>query len=588
MLYLLEWRFIIRILTKEGVTYMSFDGFFTRAMTEELSATLTGGRITKIHQPYKNELLLVIRAGRTNHKLLLSAHPSYARVQLTEENTDNPSEAPMFCMLLRKHLEGYFIEKIEQPELERIIKFEIRGRNEIGDITQKLLIIEIMGKHSNIILVDKERNMIIDCIKHVPPALNSYRTLLPGHSYVLPPAQNKINPLSDIDKGLTHIDYFAGRIDKQLVTQFAGISPLLAKEITYRAGLVNRETVPESFNTIMEQLKSHNYQPTLVTGDKEAFYLIPLQHLKGDQKEFPSLSLLLDRFYYQKADRDRVKQQAHDLERILSNEKEKNEKKLIKLEETLQDSERAEIFKKYGELITGHIYALNKGMKSAEVIDYYDENQPTLLIELDVRKTPSENAQWYFSKYQKAKNAKSFVIDQIEKTNEEIQYLDNLIHQMNTASPRDLQEIREELEEGGYVKKRYTKKQGKKKDLKPVLDSYLSSDGIEILVGKNNKQNEYLTNRLAAKNQLWFHTKDIPGSHVVIRDANPTEQTIKEAAILAAYFSKARQSSQVPVDSTLIRHVKKPAGAKPGFVTYDNQTTYYVTPDEEVVLSLKA
>ena len=567
---------------------MSFDGFFTRAMTEELSSVLTGGRITKIHQPYKNELLLVVRAGRANHKLLISAHPSYARVQLTETSTDNPSEAPMFCMLLRKHLEGYFIEKIEQPELERIITFEIRGRNEIGDITQKLLIIEIMGKHSNIILVDKDRNMIIDCIKHVPPALNSYRTLLPGSPYVLPPNQNKINPLTDLEQGLHYIDYMAGKIDKQLVAQFAGVSPLLAKEVTYRAGLVNRETVPQSFRKVVDQLQAHQYEPTLISGQKEAFYLLKLEHLQGESKEYPTLSSLLDRFYYQKADRDRVKQQAHDLERILSNEQEKNEKKLIKLKETLQDSEKAELYKKYGELLTGHIYALNKGMERADVIDYYDENQPTITIELDSRKTPSENAQWYFSKYQKAKNAKIFVMEQIEKTKEEIQYLDNLIHQMNTASPRDLQEIREELEEGGYVKRRYTKKQVKKKDLKPVLDSYTSSDGIEILVGKNNKQNEFLTNRLAAKNQLWFHTKDIPGSHVVIRDAAPPEQTIKEAAILAAYFSKARQSSQVPVDSTLIKHVKKPAGSKPGFVTYDNQTTYYVTPDEELVLTLKS
>lgn len=567
---------------------MSFDGFFTRAMTEELSATLKSGRITKIHQPYKNELILVVRAGRENHKLLLSAHPSYARVQLTGESYENPTDAPMFCMLLRKHLEGYFIERIEQPGLERLITFKVNGRNEIGDLAPKLLIIEIMGKHSNIILVDEEKNMIIDCIKHVPPSLNSYRTLLPGHPYVLPPEQDKFSPLTDMEKGLTHLDYFAGRLDKQLVSTFQGMSPLLAKEITYRAGLVNRETLPESFKSIMEQIDSHQYEPTLISGGpKEAFYLLDLEHVKGSKKHYDSLSELLDRFYFQKADRDRVKQQAHDLERLLQNEKEKNEKKLLKLEETLADSEKAEIFKKYGELITSHIYALKKGMKQAEVIDFYDENQPSLTIELNERLTPSENAQKYFAKYQKAKKSVSYVTEQIELTKKEIDYLDNLIHQMNTASPRDLLEIREELEEGGYVKKRVSKKGSKKKDLKPTLDTYVSSDGTEILVGKNNKQNEYLTNRLAPKNALWFHTKDIPGSHVVIRDAEPSDQTIKEAATLAAYFSKARQSSQVPVDSTLIRHVKKPAGAKPGFVTYDNQTTYYVTPDEELVLSLK-
>lgn len=567
---------------------MSYDGFFTKGMTEELSSTITGGRITKIHQPFKNELILIIRAGRKNHKLLLSAHPSYARVQLTDEEYDNPSDAPMFCMLLRKHLEGYILEKIEQPGLERMIVFEIKGRNEIGDLTQKLLIVEIMGKHSNIILVDKERNMIFDCIKHVPPALNSYRTLLPGHPYVMPPEQNKVNPFNELDKGLSYIDYMAGRIDKQLVNQFAGVSPLLAKEITHRAGLVNRETVPQAFGQIIDQMERSEYEPTLIhTGTKEVFYLLELKHLAGEIKSYPSLSSLLDRYYFGKANRDRVKQQAHDLERFLQNEKEKNDKKLVKLIETLDDSDKANEYKRRGELITGHIYALKKGMTEAELTDYYDEQQPTILVELNPRKTPSENAQWYFSKYQKAKNARIYVQEQIKLTKREIEYLDNLIHQMNTASPKDLQEIREELEEGGYIKKRKAKKKVKKKDTKPILDTYRSSDGTEILVGKNNKQNEYLTNKLAAKNHLWFHTKDIPGSHVVIRDDDPSEETIKEAAVLAAYYSKARNSSRVPVDSTLIRHVKKPAGSKPGYVIYDNQTTYFVTPDEELVLSLK-
>lgn len=568
---------------------MSFDGLFTRAMTEELTRELKGGRINKIHQPYKNEIILVVRANGKNHKLLLSAHPSYARVQLTNETHENPAEPPMFCMLLRKHLEGYFLEDIKQVELDRIIIFEVKGRNEIGDTSYKQLIVEIMGRHSNITLVDKTRNMILDSIKHVSFAVNSHRAILPGHEYILPPSQNKLNPFqADETEVLRQLDFNSGKLDKQLVSSFAGISPLFAKEVIFQAGLANRTTLPKTFLALLQKVKAQQLQPAITMSEaKESYYLFPLTYLQGTAREFQSLSDMLDRYYFGKADRDRVKQQAHDLERFILNEKEKNEKKIDKLLATLKEAENADIHQLYGELVTANIFAIQKGMKEIEVINYYDENGATVTIPLEPQKTPSENAQKYFTKYQKAKNAISIVKEQIEIARKEQAYFEALLQQVESASPKDIEEIREELIEGHYIKDKQKRKNKKVQNAKPVLDRYISSDGTEILVGKNNKQNDYLTNKLAGRDEIWLHTKDIPGSHVVIRSKEPMEQTILEAASLAAYFSKARNSSSVPVDFTQIRHVKKPSGAKPGFVIYDNQQTIYVTPDEETVLALK-
>ena len=569
---------------------MSFDGLFTYTITEELKKVLLNGKITKIHQPYKYDLIFQIRSGGKNHKLFLSAHPSYARLHLTNESYENPSEPPMFCMLLRKHLEGGVIEHIEQPGLERIVIIDVRGRNELGDVTVKRLMIEVMGRHSNIILVDKERDMIVDSIKHLSPAINRHRTVLPGHSYVLPPDQGKANPFeADEELVLKKLDFNSGKIDQQLVQQFSGISPLFANEVTYRAGLVNRKTVPDAFLSLIKEIKENIISPSIFEqNQKELFYMITLSHLtNANQKGFPTISELLDRYYYGKAERDRVKQQGNDLERFMVNEKKKNEKKIKKLSATLDQAEKANEFQLYGELITANIYAINKGSKIAEVINYYDEENQTIQIPLDPQKTASENAQRYFSKYQKAKNSVEVVHEQIQLAQAEIDYFEGLIQQIESASPKDIEEIREELIEGGYLKQRQSRNIKKKKNLKPTLEHYLSSDGTEMIVGKNNKQNEYLTNKLAARDDLWLHTKDIPGSHVVIRSNTPSDQTIIEAANIAAYFSKAKNSGSVPVDYTAIRHVKKPSGSKPGFVTYDHQQTVYVTPNEDLVFLLR-
>ncbi|WHF28518.1 NFACT RNA binding domain-containing protein [Bacillus altitudinis] len=568
---------------------MSFDGIFTYGMTNELQETLTGGRISKIHQPYKHELIFQIRSKGKNHKLLLSAHPSYARVQLTEHHDDNPSEPPMFCMLLRKHLEGGFIERFEQIGLDRVIVLHVRSRNEIGDEQTRKLYIEIMGRHSNLILVEDETEQIIDGLKHLSPSVNSYRTVLPGHQYLLPPAQQKLNPF-DVTKEdiLKHLRFQEGKIANQIVDTFSGVSPLFAKEAVHRAGLANQETIPSTLLEMFQLIQAHSFTPQLTRKDgKEYFYLLELQHVHGDMKTFDSLSELLDRFYFGKAERDRVKQQAADLERFVVNEKKKNENKLKKLKRTLEESQNAHKYQLYGELLTANIYAIKKGDKEATVINYYDEEGGEITIPLKTNKTPSENAQAYFTKYQKAKNAVEAVNEQIERTHEEIVYFDELIQQLSSASPKDLEEIREELVEGKYLRPKQKRNAKKKKPSAIQLEAYESSQGVPILVGKNNKQNEYLTTKAAARDDIWLHTKDIPGSHVVIRHKAPDEQTLLEAAQIAAYFSKAKESSSVPVDYTKIRHVKKPNGAKPGFVTYDQQQTLFVTPDEDVVLKLR-
>lgn len=567
---------------------MAFDGTVLRAVITELEEKLKSGRITKIYQPYKTELMFTIRAQGENHQLLISANPSFARIHLTDEKPENPSNPPMFCMLLRKHLEGGIIESIEQLEMERIVSMTIKGRNELGDISYKQLKIEIMGRHSNIVLVD-EKDQILDSVKHLSPNINSYRTILPGHEYKLPPEQHKLDPLHvDHDTFLKKIDFNAGKLDKQILSNFSGISPQIANEILFRAKLANRDSLTNAFFEVIDQIRYENFLPQITkTQNKQYFSIIELTHLKGTRNSFDSVSKMLHHYFFGKAERDRVHQQANDLEQYIKNVYDKNKKKLKKLEKTLEQANDCDHLKKCGELLTAFLHQIKKGDKKVEVVDFYDEDEKTISIQLDPQKSPSGNAQGYFKKYNKAKNSISIVTEQIEKTEEEIRYFEQIIQQMDSASPKDVAEIREELVEGGYIRNRQKKKLKKKKNETPQLERYTSTTGIEILVGKNNIQNEYLTNRLARRDEIWLHTKDIPGSHVVIRSATYDNETLKQAATLAAHFSKAKLSSSVPVDYTLIKHVKKPNGAKPGYVIYDNQTTIYVTPDEALVRQLK-
>ncbi|GGJ86469.1 hypothetical protein GCM10007063_06240 [Lentibacillus kapialis] len=566
---------------------MPFDGIVTRAVTNEINEKIIPGKIAKIYQPTDNELVFTIRSHGQNHSLLLSIHPVYVRLHLTKDSYKNPKEPPMFCMLLRKHLSGAVINSVTQYGMERIITFMVQSRNEIGDITTKKLIIELMGKHSNVMLLDAEKGHILDSMKHIPASQNRYRTILPGFDYKLPPNQNKLNPLEiDSDTLIRKLDFNAGKIEKQIVQALTGISPFIANEIIHQAKLGNIETYKEKFENMQELIRNNRFTPAIYRNGKEDFHVLPLTYQSGKIESFNDTNAMLDSFYSGKAERDRVKQQAKDLYQFIKNERDKNTRKLKKHEKTLKKAENAVIYQRLGELLTANMHQVKSGDAEVTVIDYYDPDQNNMTIELNPNKTPSENAQSFFKTYQKLKTSKEKVQQEIKKAKSETIYLEQLLQQINAAREADIAEIRDELREEGYLKKQ---KQGKnkKKIPKPSPEKFMASDGTVILVGKNNKQNDYLTMRLAHRDETWLHTKDIPGSHVIIRSREPSDNTLLEAAQLAAYFSRSHQSSSVPVDYTKVRHVRKPNGAKPGYVTYDRQKTVFVTPEKDTAEKLK-
>ncbi|MGE7978088.1 Rqc2 family fibronectin-binding protein [Psychrobacillus sp. NPDC093200] len=560
---------------------MAFDGLFTISMTTELQQIVTG-RISKIHQPNAQEILMQVRAQGKNFKLLFSVHPSYSRIQITHETIDNPSSPPMFCMVLRKHLEGGIITAVRQHETDRIIVLEILGKNEIGDEITREIHMEVMGRHSNLLLIDPSRNLILESIKHLSPSMNSYRTILPGQPYISPPSQNKLNPLvysEDLKNVILSV-----QDSKEIVEQISGFSPLHAKELLHRMdGVSDCLMIYKSF---MDEFVKGGIAKQIVEVNGKTYYSPnALTHLDGDKFNEQTLGNLLDRVYFAKAERDRVKQQAGDLERWLQNELNKLKLKMKKLQKDFEQAERLDTFQLYGELLMANAYAIEKGLSEVELVNYYDETQGTIVIPLDSRKTATQNAQSYYSRYTKAKTALLKIEQQFEITKEDIDYFELLLQQVMQASPTDIEEIREELMEQGLLKMRASKK--KKKPVKPTPEKYIASDGTEISVGKNNKQNDYVTFKIAKKSDTWLHTKDIPGSHVVIHSDKPSEIALSEAANLAAYYSKARESSSVPVDYTVVRQVKKPNGSKPGFVIYFEQTTLFVTPDEEKIRQMK-
>ncbi|MDI4646427.1 Rqc2 family fibronectin-binding protein [Cohnella hashimotonis] len=569
---------------------MSLDGIVVRALVHELKE-IVGARIAKIYQPTENEVVLHIRGQGFGRKLLLSAHPSMPRLHYTEQPWANPQEPPMFCMLLRKHCEGGIIEAVRQLGAERIVEIDVRHRDELGDLSLKRLVLEIMGRHSNLVLLDPATGIVHDSIRHVTPAISSYRVVLPGVRYVPPPAQDKHNPLeataADVAVALSKA---AGSPPAgALVEAFTGLSPLLAKEIAFRAG--GREAdIPAAFAALMADAAAHRYAPSIVEepAGRTLFHALPLTHAQGEPRGCDSMHACLETYYIDKAERDLVRQRTVDLTRLLQNETAKNVKKLEKLRQTLQDAEGADKYRRLGELLTAHLYAMSKGDKQVEVTDYYEEDQPTVRVQLDPLLTPNENAQRYFRKYTKMKNSRDVVTEQIEETEREIAYLDSVLQGLDTATPADIEEIRAELTEQGYIRARGGRKgdRGKKKNDRPALLCYTSSEGVPIYVGKNNTQNDYVTNRLGQPSDTWLHTKDMPGSHVLIRAVDYGEQTLKEAAMLAAYYSKGKESSLVPVDYTKIRLVRKPSGAKPGFVIYEGQKTLFITPDESLVRNL--
>lgn len=563
---------------------MAYDGLFTIAMTKELQQLVTG-RIAKVHQPNAQEVIFTIRANGANKKLLFSIHPTYARVHMTEQTIENPPEPPMFCSLLRKHVEGGFIETIEQLDADRILKLTISSKNEIGDPITRYIYAEIMGRHSNLIMVDAASEKIVDSLKHLPPAMNSYRTVLPGSIYIAPPKQDKWNPVTVTDEQLA--EFFTEIRDaKEIMQQFIGFSPLHANELLFRAQEQQVPTV-SIFRDFVNEFVVGGTKPTyLEQGRKVIFSPIDLHSFEEPKTYYHTLSELLDRVFFARAERDRVKQQAGDLENWLQAEINKLKLKLKKLDQDLKRAQNLDQYQLFGELLMANLYQFEKGAKSVTVENYYSETGDKITIPLSERKTPIENAQSYYAKYNKFKHALVKVEEQIQIATADIEYFELLAQQVQQASPADIEEIREELAEQGYMRLKKSKR--RKKPVKPTPEKYVSSTGVPISIGKNNKQNDYLTFKIARKWETWLHTKDIPGSHVVIHSDDPDEQTILEAATLAAYFSKARESSSVPVDYTEVKQVKKPSGAKPGFVIYFEQKTVFVTPDEALVMQLQA
>lgn len=562
---------------------MSFDGVFTHAMVRELKDQLVTGRISKIHQPYENEVVLVIRAQGKNRRLLLSAHPSYARIQLTEIAYTNPENPPNFVMMLRKHLEGAILEDIHQVENDRVVHFTFSKRDELGDLQNIVLIVELMGRHSTIVLLNKETGKILDAIKHIGHSQNTYRSILPGSEYIEPPKQEQLNPFhapkEQVFKILSTAEILDGRYLQQ---NFQGLGRDTAEELVFR--LTQRPNEKMAVWAEFWQSVQDDLTPTVGTkNDKEFFAPLAFETLENTTA-YDSLSTLLDAYYGEKAEKDRVKQLGNDLIRKVDNEIKRNQTKLAKREKTLHDSENAEEFRRDGELLTTFMTQVPRGAESVELQNYYEENAP-IVIKLNPALTPNQNAQKYFQKYQKLKNAVKLIYNQIAEAKDEIAYLESVLAQLEIAGPMDIEVIKEELVASGYLKRKRSKKNRKQTPSKP--ERFVASDDTEILVGKNNLQNDQLTLKQARKTDIWLHAKNIPGSHVIVKSNDPSEETLLEAAELAAYFSKFRQSAQVPVDYVAVKHVHKPNGAKPGFVIYENQKTLFVTPEESLVEKLR-
>ncbi|WP_427814130.1 fibronectin-binding protein EfbA [Enterococcus sp. 22-H-5-01] len=562
---------------------MSFDGIFTHAMVRELKDQLVTGRISKIHQPYDHEVVLVIRARGKNQRLLLSAHPSYARIQLTEIAYTNPDNPPNFVMMLRKHLEGAILEDIHQVENDRVVHFTFSKRDELGDLQDIVLIVELMGRHSTIVLLNQQTGKILDAIKHVGHSQNTYRSILPGSEYIEPPKQSQLDPFKVSKEQLFTLLSTADVLDgRYLQQQFQGFGRDTAEELAVRLTQRPNEKIAvwsAFFSSLKEQIT-----PTLgLKNQKEFFAPLAFETFEQSQK-YATLSMLLDAFYGEKAEKDRVKQLGNELIRKVDNEIKRNQTKLAKREKTLKDSENAEDFRRDGELLTTFMTQVPRGTTSVELLNYYEENAP-ITITLNPALTPNQNAQKYFQKYQKLKNAVKLIYDQIAEAKDEIAYLESILAQLEIAGPMDIEVIKEELVASGYLKQKRAKKNRKHAPSKP--ERFIASDGTEILVGKNNLQNDQLTLKQARKLDIWLHAKNIPGSHVIIKNDQPSEETLLEAAELAAYFSKFRQSAQVPVDYVAVKHIHKPNGAKPGFVIYENQKTLFVTPEEAVIEQLR-
>lgn len=585
---------------------MGFDATVLTALEAELKE-LVGSRVLKIYQPNRLELVLALRQGAENLRLLVSAHPERARLHLTTRGRPNPAEPPAFCMYLRRHLEGARLASVRRPEGERIVVLVFTGRDELGEPQELELTAELMGKHSNIILVNSKSGMILEAIKHVTAAVNRYREVLPGLPYRDPPAQAKMPLL-----GVTELSFYSalqargGQLVPALVATLAGFSPLVAREVVARAGLGDRLDVKHASRSelnrlwqALQELKAEiaggNWRPSVFRApDGKAVEVapFPLVLFTGFAVEaFPSMSAALDAFFSEKEEEERVTTFRQNLLTLVKRESERVEKRLALRLTTIEEAKEGERYRHWGELLYAHAYHLPARAVEVEVDDW-EQPGACVHIPLDPHLTINENAARYFNRFNKAKKTLAAVQEQAAADRAELAYLDSISLALEEARDlNDLEEVRAELEKEGYLKKTDRPRTAAVAKTPPAEHlTYLSSAGWTIWVGRNNRQNDRLTLRLADPHDLWLHTQNIPGAHVVIRCPGgelPPEETIREAAVLAAYHSKARHSSQVPVDYTLCRYVRKPSGAKPGFVIYDHQRTIFVTPTTEAIEALR-
>lgn len=556
---------------------MAFDGIVTRAMVRELQDRILLGKIEKVYQPEADELVFHIHTKNGNVKLLASVGSAHARVCFITENPVNPPAPLAFCMLLRKHLQGGRITEITQKDSERIIEISLETLNELGFTMSKKLIFEIMGKHSNIVLVDIASGKIIDSIKRVSFDVNRVRQILPGMIYQYPPAQDKI-PFREISADQLEALAADG---KSILRSVGGIAPAFAEELALRAGVQRSGYLSD----VLAAIESPNHADARVYLDESGapidFYPVALSELEESCRveRFGDLSSAMEFYFGKKESSNQGRQKSHDLIRSVNALLDKMYLKKKRLSEDLLKAENSEDLRLYGELLTANIHLIQPGMKSVEVTNYYDGS--TLTIPLDVKLSPSKNAQHYFKKYGKSKTAIKEKQIQLDENEAEIKYLESVLSFLeNTDDVAEIESIRAELVETGYIRRRRQAGGFKEKKYKPAPYRYTLSNGMSVLVGRNNKENDILTFKTAGNKDLWLHTKDIPGSHVIVQSggAELDEEAVWEAAAIAAYHSKARTSENVPVDYVQIKYVKKPAGAKPGMVIFTNNRTVYVNP----------
>lgn len=571
---------------------MALDGIVIANMVRELNDTICGGKINKIAQPENDELMLTIKNQKTQYRLLISAGASLPLIYLTQVNKPSPMTAPNFCMLLRKHIGSGKILRVYQPGLERIINFEIEHLNELGDVCRKTLVVEIMGKHSNIIFCSED-GMIIDSIKHVSLQMSSVREVLPGRTYFIPETQHKWNPLEvSAETFVTEISAKPMALAKALYTTFTGISPLTAEEVCHRASLESAQSANSFsemelthlygiFSFIMEDVKNGNFTPNIIFQGEEPVDFSSIQLTQYEDKTtmaYPTISEVLENYYAVRNTITRIRQKSSDLRRIVQTALERNRKKYDLQLKQLKDTEKRDKHKVYGELINTYGYNLEPGAKKLEALNYYTNEM--ISIPLDPTLTPQENAKKNFDKYNKLKRTYEALTDLIEETQDEITHLESISTSLDIAlSEEDLVQVKEELMDYGYIKRKYT---GKKVKITSKPFHYLSSDGYHMYVGKNNFQNDELTFKIATGNDWWFHAKGAPGSHVIVKANNEElpDRTFEEAARLAAYYSKNRNAEKVEIDYIEKKHVKKTNGGKPGFVIY--HTNYSMLIDSNI------